>query len=463
LNRLSEQDTPGAKRALLTGLRLLDRYRATLGATELRVLSSAEGAELAALGIKLALRERQPRQVLAWAERWRAATLRLRPAEPQHDPELTRDLAQLRRISTDLENQGDPKRRQRLLRRQQVLEDAVRRRTWRTAGRSVTDTAVSPEQLVEGLASKALVELIEQDGQLIAAVASGGKVYLRPLTTVADVARESAALRFALRRLVLRHGSEASLAAADAAAKHALAQLSTWLITPVKRLIQERSLVVVPTGALQALPWSALPGLSGMSVTVAPSATAWWHSSSRRHAGRGTLLAAAANPTHAIPEVRTLAANLSPAAVLTGPAATVQATLAAMDGAKVAHIAAHGVFRADNPLFSQLSLYDGPLTGHDLTALRAAPAVMVLSACDTGLSAVHPGNELMGLTATLLSAGTASLIASTGPVDDEVTRGLMLRLHQHLEAGLAPADALAKARTGASSWATAHSFSCFGA
>jgi CHAT domain-containing protein len=35
-----------------------------------------------------------------------------------------------------------------------------------------------------------------------------------------------------------------------------------------------------------------------------------------------------------------------------------------------AHVAAHGVFRADSPMFSSLRLADGPLTVHDLERLR---------------------------------------------------------------------------------------------
>ena len=144
--------------------------------------------------------------------------------------------------------------------------------------------------------------------------------------------------------------------------------------------------------------------------------------------------------------------------------ATVQATLSAMDGAKRAHVAAHGTFRADNPLFSYVSLADGPLTGHDLTGLRRAPGLMVLSACDTGLSSVHPGDELMGLTATLLGAGTRTLIASIGPVRDIATVPIMLALHRNLDAGASAAQALTAARevAGEEDWATAHSFSCFG-
>jgi tetratricopeptide (TPR) repeat protein len=465
LSRLHKGDPSGAKRALLAGLRLLDEYRAALGATELRVLSSGQGTDLARLGIRLAVKEGQPRQLLAWAEKWRAATLRLRPV-PAHDEELTRDLAQLRQIGSELAAPSDPARRQRLQRQQKTLEEAIRSRTWRTTGDSAAGAPVSVDQLQAALGDRALLEIIEQDGELIAIVVTTSKIHLRSLVPVPKVTAELAALRFAMRRLVLRHGSPASLAAADAAARHGLNQLGEWLFSPVGKLTGDRELVIVPTGELQALPWSALPGCAGRPITIAPSATAWWHAAAAATptANASTVLIGADDPEHAIPEVTALAGQLPQSTLLTGAKATVRSALSAMDGASCAHVAAHGAFRADNPLFSHLSMSDGPLTGHDLAALKRAPELFVLSACDTGLSSVHAGDELMGLTATMLSAGTRTLVASVGPVEDAPTRSLMVDLHRYLRLGQSPAAALATARARSSpgSWATAHSFACFG-
>ena len=49
---------------------------------------------------------------------------------------------------------------------------------------------------------------------------------------------------------------------------------------------------------------------------------------------------------------------------------------------------------------------------HDLEALERAPGRLVLSACDSGLSAVRPGDELMGLAAAMFMLGTRTLAAS---------------------------------------------------
>ncbi|GAA2644914.1 hypothetical protein GCM10010399_93530 [Dactylosporangium fulvum] len=145
-----------------------------------------------------------------------------------------------------------------------------------------------------------------------------------------------------------------------------------------------------------------------------------------------------------------------------------EAVLGALDGADLAHVAAHGLFRSDNPLFSALRLVDGPLTVYDLERLARPPRRVVLSACESGLSAVHPGDELLGLTAALLGLGATSLVASVVPVPDAATRPFMLRLYRHLRSGAGPAAALARARrdlAGADPAArvAAAGFACFGA
>jgi CHAT domain-containing protein len=121
-------------------------------------------------------------------------------------------------------------------------------------------------------------------------------------------------------------------------------------------------------------------------------------------------------------------------------------------------------------MFSQLSLTDGALTVYDLAQVRQLPDSMILSACDTGLSTVYPGDELMGFTSALLGLGVRTLIAAVGPVDDRDTRDLMVELHRRLRGGEPPATALAGARAVASDspwsderWVTAHTFVCFGA
>jgi hypothetical protein len=74
-----------------------------------------------------------------------------------------------------------------------------------------------------------------------------------------------------------------------------------------------------------------------------------------------------------------------PPVVLAAGSATTARVLAAIDGAGLAHIAAHGTFRADSPMFSSLRLDDGPMTVHDLERLRRAPFRLILPSCESGV------------------------------------------------------------------------------
>jgi CHAT domain-containing protein len=145
-------------------------------------------------------------------------------------------------------------------------------------------------------------------------------------------------------------------------------------------------------------------------------------------------------------EIPELSDMLPDAITLTDGQATVSAVLAALDGAGLAHIAAHGTFRADSPLFSALSLVDGPLTVYDLEGVTRAPEHLVLPACDSGRLAAVGADELIGLVASLIPLGTSSVIAALLPVDDAASARLMVELHRHLLAGDRPAAALSAAR-----------------
>jgi CHAT domain-containing protein len=126
--------------------------------------------------------------------------------------------------------------------------------------------------------------------------------------------------------------------------------------------------------------------------------------------------------------------------------ATAARVLDAIDGAWLVHIAAHGTFRADSPLFSSLRMDDGPLTVHDFERLRRAPYRLILPCCDSGLLAPAGADELLGLTSTLVPLGTAGIVAAVGPVNDKAAACLMLGLHRALRDGRTLSEALRDAR-----------------
>ena len=128
--------------------------------------------------------------------------------------------------------------------------------------------------------------------------------------------------------------------------------------------------------------------------------------------------------------------------------ATAEKVLHALDGAWLGHIAAHGNFRADSPLFSSLHMYDGPLTVYDFEQLHRAPYRLVLSSCDSGVLAPAGANELLGLVSSLLPLGTAGIIAAIVPLNDQAVVPIMVGLHRYLRSGQTLAESIYRVRRG---------------
>ena len=79
----------------------------------------------------------------------------------------------------------------------------------------------------------------------------------------------------------------------------------------------------------------------------------------------------------------------------------------------------------DNPMFSSLKLGDSWINLVDIFNLKLGAEVTTLSACETGMSALYEGDELLGLTRGFLYAGTPSLVVSLWRVNDRSTTLLM--------------------------------------
>ena len=126
--------------------------------------------------------------------------------------------------------------------------------------------------------------------------------------------------------------------------------------------------------------------------------------------------------------------------------ATVAALRERAPSTDLLHLACHGQFRPDSPLFSSLKLGDGWMTVHDAYTLELGAGLVTLSACETGVSAVAPGDELIGLVRGFFYAGSPSLLLSLWTVDDEATAELMRDFYTHLRAGARPAAALRSAQ-----------------
>ncbi len=449
LLKLGDRDPVGADRALRAGLRLLEEYRAALGAIELRATASRIGADLSELGLRLAFESGEPERILAWAERLRGNALRLPFVRPPADPELRALQTELRVVTERIRDErSSAAPTHGLGARQTQLETAIRARSRLVRGASAGHIAApSRADATRALGNRVLVEYIARNGALCALTLAHGRLLLHDLGELPGLTVELEWMRFALNRLARRDTSPAQRAAAVETVRAAIATLDEALVAPLAAVIDDASLVIVPTGALHVMPWGALPSLRGRPLVVAPSLSTWLSLAGRRPVERKKrALVAGPRLRHAAAEVRALAALLPDATALRGKEATTAAALRALDGSALAHVACHGRFRADNPLFSALELADGPLTALDLQTLRRPPDVLVLSSCDLALSSRHPGDELVGLAAALLAMGTRTIVASVVAVPDARARRLMLAFHSELAGGATPAVALARAQ-----------------
>jgi CHAT domain-containing protein len=97
------------------------------------------------------------------------------------------------------------------------------------------------------------------------------------------------------------------------------------------------------------------------------------------------------------------------------------------------HIATHGWFRQDNPMFSSISLGTSQLSLFDLYQLDLPCELVTLSGCGTGLNVVVGGDELLGLVRGLLYAGTQGVLVTLWDVNDQSTAEFMKLFYEHLK------------------------------
>lgn len=456
----------GVLEACRRGLDVLDDHRTTLGASELRARATAQGAELAGLAARASLTSGGPRRLLVWSERWRATVLSAPPTRPPADPALLSDLTAFREIAARAEGarmEGRPVPT--LEREQRRLEREIRSRTLHSRGDAPGDGyRFDPRRLLDRLGDDVrLVELAVLDGRVQVLLCAQGRVRRFEGGLLADAEREAEHVQAGLRRLA-HPGAEARLPVVEAAGR----RLEELLLGPAAARLGSGPVVVVPPGRLHHVPWALLPSLRERVFSVSPSASSWLRArETRPPAHGGQVLVRGPGLATGGAEVPELAGLYGSATVLEHDDARVPRVLEELDGAALAHIAAHGAFRADSPLFSSLRMADGPLIVHDFERLDRSPYRIILSCCDTARFASVGADELLGLVTALLPLGTAGVVACSAPVNDEAVVPLMLTLHKGLSAGASMAEALRDARASLPGdsvhQATGWAFSAFGA
>lgn len=452
------------------GLQILDAYQLTLGAVEMQASATAHGSALAEMALHEALAADDARLLLRWTERWRATTSAIPPVRPPDDGELATELAVLRQMTrriSDATVKGRPTSA--LERERRRIEDEVRRHVLRTSGAAAeADTErFDVDDVMAALGDAKLVEILRFNGSLHVLVATADGVRRHDAGAWETALREAEFSRFALRRLAYPAKPELTRTA-WATLKASALRLQEQLLGPATNDLGDGPLLVVPPAALHPVPWGVLPALAERAVTVAPSALAWLRGRQIRPPKDHTVvLVVGPRLECGMAEVAALAEHYANAEVLSAGAATAEKVLASLEGRWLAHIAAHGSFRADNPLFSSLLMDDGPLTVHDLQRLRRAPYRLVLSCCDSGVTAWAGADELLGLVGALGQLGTAGVLAPVVPVNDAATVPVCLALHERLGAGATMAEALRDVRASVpddpSSYAATRAYVAFGA
>jgi CHAT domain-containing protein len=268
-----------------------------------------------------------------------------------------------------------------------------------------------------------------------------------------------------------------------------LKKLHAELIAPIESLIEGKKLLFIPHGVLHGIPFHALHDGQGYlidrhEISYCPSAGVYKlcvdkanqlrKAEGRRQKAEGRRRKAEGvssslnNPQSAIrhpqsggvfimgipdeaaphvsDEVATLKSLWPDANVVVGPEATLARLKRDGSGSRLIHLATHATFRPDHPLFSAMKLADGWLSFYDIFNLNLQADLVTLSACETGLNGVYPGDELFGLMRGFLYAGAPSLIVSSWMVKDRSTAAFMAAFYAGLRWGLNKRTALRAAQ-----------------
>jgi tetratricopeptide (TPR) repeat protein len=433
------------------GIAELGRIRDRMGGAELVSGTAVHGHALGELAVRLVVQQSTTpaRALFGWLERTRAQLYRYEPLPAPEDPVLAEKVSEYRYLSRDLQQahlSGRPSRE--LVSRHAALGREVMQAGWRDSPWGQPRPIATIQEVIAELGDRAMISFLVTEGVMMAVVVVAGVVRLVSLGDALDVVVAAQDLHADLDALSPDWLPARLATAVTNSATRRVGILDEGLLRPLQRLIGDRELVIIPTGALYAVAWGALPRLRGRPVVVAPSATAWLTAqrAGADSAGDGaTVLVGGPNLSVAMSEVDALQKYHPNAEIINTADAGVERVLKALDGATLAHVAAHGAHEPENALFSRLELWDGALFAHEIIRLRRPPRHVVLAACELALSRIRPGDEALGFAGALLSAGGRTVTAAVTRVGDEAASAAMNDYHGQLALGAPAATALAEA------------------
>lgn len=448
------------------GLDDLADYQAHFGSVDLRTASAIHGLRLAELGLSIAMDTGRPAAVFAAIERGRANSSRMPVVRPSPDEQTAAMLTELRR-TVEAQRAAGPAAPalQSLQRRRSSLERRISARGWSLPGARTSPAPVDIDAVQGALQAwdSTMVSFFTVGETMQALVLGPNAAAVHPVGDYREIFTLIQRVRADFDLLAYSHLASGVRASAAASVRRGLERLDERLLRPLG--LEQRRVVLTPTASLAAIPWGGLPSRYGVPTTVASSATAWMRALpalNDRFAAPNVTALAGPDLRRSAAEARDVAHLWPGATAVVGAVASRQHFTAAFVRSDLLHLAAHGQHETQNPLFSSLRLADGLLFAYELDALQSAPAHVVLSACDLGLSTVRPGDETLGLTSVLLALGTRSIVSGVARVADEVAHEVMVDYHRRLSNGADSALALAGATAAASTSGVPAPFVCFG-
>jgi len=225
-----------------------------------------------------------------------------------------------------------------------------------------------------------------------------------------------------------------------AATREHLQAMYRSLIAPVRKRLEAEHLIIVPHGPLHYLPFHALEHdgrslIDDFSISYAPSAAVYQLCGSKPSvASGGSLVLGIPDPQAPFirDEAESVASVLPNPQLFMGDVATEEVLKRHASDSRYVHIATHGLFRQDNPMFSSIRLGQSELNLFDIYDLQLSAELVTLSGCGTGLNVVVGGDELLGLVRGLLYAGAQSVVVTLWDVNDESTAEFMKVFYQNL-------------------------------
>jgi hypothetical protein len=233
-----------------------------------------------------------------------------------------------------------------------------------------------------------------------------------------------------------------------------LEELYSLLISPIRDQLKAEHLIIVPHAFLHYLPFHALSDgerylIDDFSVSYAPSSSIFAVCQEKQQAastGDALVLGIPdARAPYIAEEARFVASAMGNARLFMGEEATEEQLRKFGPESRFIHIATHGYFRQDNPMFSSIRLGNSLLSLFDLYQLQLNAELVTLSGCGTGMNVVIGGDELIGLVRGLLYAGAQTLMVSLWEVHDESTAEFMGDFYRSYSTSANKANALRKA------------------